>query len=303
MNFQKLHINTNNFNFDKCLDLQFPNEQNNNEVNNLESTYLNMIIKNQIDPNLFSLNPQNFLELYTKNNTNNQIEYTRINPFQENDSLLLNYGKKLNNLINISNNLLLKKKKREKKEKKKTKNHIHTKFATDNLYRKCRSLVLNYTLEYLNYQIKKIYEGNIGNGINIKKLLDINQEQKSQNTIKEFNDLKNKTLKEIFSSIISTKYTSYLPNHNELIIHKALMDKDENKRKKFTKLFNLTFADCIQKFLGNDNSEDSEGFQLFDNIKYKLKETNEYIIKIKEALIKFGKKKEHFKRKIKKIKK
>ena len=163
--------------------------------------------------------------------------------------------------------------------------------------------MLNYTLEYVNYQIKKIYEGNIGNGINIKKLLDVNQEQKSQKTINEFNNLKNKTIKEIFSSAISTKYTSYLPNHNEMIIQKALTDKDEKKRKKFNKLFNLTFADCIQKFLGNDNSEDSEGFQLFDNIKYKLKETNEYINKIKESLVKFGKKNERFRKKIKKIKK
>ena len=303
MNFQKLHINSNNFTIDKCLDLQNQNEQNNNEIFNLESTYLNKIIKNQLDSNLLSINPQNILELYQKNNANNQFDFTILNPFQDNDSLLLNYGKKLNNLINISNNLLMKKRRKERKVKKDKNSHIHTKFASDNLQRKCKSLVLNYTLEYVNYQIKKIYEGNIGNGINIKKLLDVNQEQKSQKTINEFNNLKNKSIKEIFSSAISTKYTSYLPNHNEMIIQKALTDKDEKKRKKFNKLFNLTFADCIQKFLGNDNSEDSEGFQLFDNIKYKLKETNEYINKIKESLVKFGKKNERFRKKIKKIKK
>ena len=299
MNFQKLHINSNNFIFDKCLDLQNQNEQNNNEIYNLESTYVNKIIKNQLDSSLLSINPQNILDLYIKNNTNNQIDFTLFNHFQDNDS----YGKKLNNLLNLSNNLLMKKRRKGRKEKKNKNSHIHTKFASDNLQRKCKSLVLNYTLEYVNYQINKIYEGNIGNGINIKKLLDINQEQKSQKTLNEFNNLKNKTIKEIFSSTISTKYTSYLQNHNEMIIQKALTDKDEKKRKKFNKLFNLTFADCIQKFLGNDNSEDSEGFQLFDNIKYKLKETNEYINKIKETLIKFGKKNEHSKKKIKKIKK
>ena len=38
-------------------------------------------------------------------------------------------------------------------------------------------------------------------------------------------------------------------------------------------------------------------------IKYKLKETNEYINKIKESLVKFGKKNERVRKKIKKIKK
>ena len=293
MNFQKLNINSNYY---------LPDQIRNNDVYNIESSYNDRVYQNSLEFSSYSYNPQNMPELITNHNSSH-INYIKYCPSIDNSysNQIIDYGKQINNLINLNNNLLIKKRKLE--EKKENNNHKHTKYSSDNLQRRCKSLVLSNTLEYLNYQIKKIYEGNIGNGIHIKKLLDINQEQKSQNTIKEFNDLKNKTLKEIFSSIISTKYTSYLPNHNELIIHKALMDKDENKRKKFTKLFNLTFADCIQKFLGNDNSEDSEGFQLFDNIKYKLKETNEYIIKMKEALIKFGKKKEHFKRKIKKIKK
>ena len=237
MNFPKLHINLNNFNYEKCLDLLIQNESYNNEGNNLESSYLNKIVKNQIDLNLGPYNPQNILEFYTKNNFNNQVDYTRLNPLQENDNQLLDYGKKLNNLINISNNLLLKKKRRGNKEKTIKSSHTHTKFASDNLQRKCKSLVLNYTLEYVNYQIKKIYEGNIGNGINIKKLLDINQEEKSYNTVNDIKMFKNKTIKEIFSSVISSKYTSYLPNHNKIVIERALTDKDENKRKKFNKLF------------------------------------------------------------------
>ena len=83
------------------MDLQNQNEQNNNEIFNLESTYLNKIIKNQLDSNLLSINPQNILELYQKNNANNQFDFTILNPFQDNDSLLLNYGKKLNNLLNF----------------------------------------------------------------------------------------------------------------------------------------------------------------------------------------------------------
>jgi len=39
-------------------------------------------------------------------------------------------------------------------------------------------LVISYCIEFLNFQIKKIYHNNIGEGICMKKILDINQFQK-----------------------------------------------------------------------------------------------------------------------------
>ena len=77
----------------------------------------------------------------------------------------------------------------------------HTKYSIDNMQRRCKSLILNYTLEYLNYQIKKIYNGNIGNGIYIRKLFDINQEQKANNSVDYVRNFMNKTVKEIFDNI------------------------------------------------------------------------------------------------------
>lgn len=287
MNFPKLRINSNNFYYEKCLDLLIQNEPANNEAYNMDSSCYNRIIKNTVDLNLTSYNPQNILELYSMNNSY-QLEYTRPSPIPDNDNQLLDYGKQLNSLINLNNNFLIKKKKRPKKNRNIKRNPKHTKFSSDNLQRKCKNLVLAYILEYVNYQIQKIYEGNIGNGIHIKKLLDINQEQKAPNTLNHLKSFKNKTIKEIFSTVISKRYTSYLPNHNEIIINRILTEKDENKRKKFNKIFNLTFSDCIQIFLGNNISEDYEGFPNFDNIKYKLKGTKEYINKIKEFLYKIG---------------
>ena len=79
-----------------------------------------------------------------------------------------------------------------------------------------------------------------------------------------------------------------LPNHNQIVINRALNEKDEIKREQFKKLFNLTFADCIQKFIGNDNSEDSEGFQKFDHIKNKLNEDKEYLEKLEQFLKEFA---------------
>ena len=145
---------------------------------------------------------------------------------------------------------------------------------------------MTYALEFLNYQLRKIYSQNIGNGIHIKQLLDINQEQKTNNSINYMRNFLTKSLKEIFSAKISSKYTSFLPNHNEIIIKRALNDKDENKREIFNKLFNVTFIDCLKKFIGNKNDE-FDGFPLFDEIKLNLDEDDENLEKIKESLINY----------------
>ena len=93
------------------------------------------------------------------------------------------------------------------------------KFSNDNIIRKCKNLVLTYSLEFLNYQLRKIYSQNIVNGIHIKQLLDINQEQKTNNSLNYMRNFLNKSLKEIFSVKISSKYTSFFPNHNEIKEH------------------------------------------------------------------------------------
>lgn len=159
-----------------------------------------------------------------------------------------------------------------------------------NIIRKSKNLVLDYTLKYLNSQIKEIYEGDIGEGIYKKELLDINSEQKSDNKINSIRNFLNKTLKEIFSVNISERYTSYLSNHNEVIIKRLINENDINKREKFNKLFNLTFSDCLKLFIDDKNTEDFkgvEGFPKFSEIKTELNEDEKYLNKIKDFLINF----------------
>ena len=155
------------------------------------------------------------------------------------------------------------------------------------MIRICKNLVLTYTLKFLNEQIKKIYNGFIGEGILIKKLLDITQEEKTDNKIESIEIFFQKTLKEIFSVNISKKYTSYLPNHNEIIIGKLLSEKDEIKRKKFEKLLNLTLSDCFNLFIGNNHSDDFQDFPIFENIREDLKWSEKYLDKIKLFLFNF----------------
>ena len=77
-------------------------------------------------------------------------------------------------------------------------------------------------------------------------------------------------------------------NHNKILISRLLNEEDIEKREKFQKIFNLTFADCIQLFLGNNNKYiEFEGFPVLDEIKDELNEDNEYLEKIKNFLLNF----------------
>ena len=190
------------------------------------------------------------------------------------------------NFHELKSNLIIKQKKVGRKRKLDYEdNH---KITNDNMIRKCKHLVINNCIEFLNFQIKKIYHNNIGEGILIKKILDINQIQKSDNKLESTKLFLNKKLSEIFSVDISSKYTSFLPDHNKILISRLLNEEDIEKREKFQKIFNLTFADFIQLFLGNNNKYiEFEGFPVLDEIKDELNEDNEYLEKIKNFLLNF----------------
>ena len=160
----------------------------------------------------------------------------------------------------------------------------HTKYAGDNLRRKIKRYILNYALEFINKKIKQIYQEKIGVGIFKKELLPINNCIKTNMKIEYNMNLLNKTLGEIFSDNISYRYTNYCKNHNKIIIDLLLHDKDENIALYFQKLFNITFLQCLEKFSGNDEIKELDGFTKFSEIKEKLPNESEYIEAFKNYL-------------------
>ena len=162
----------------------------------------------------------------------------------------------------------------------------HTKFSSDNLQRKCLTIILNNTLEFINNRIKKIYKGNIGNGMNCKKLLNV-QLKSNLFTINFIKNLLHKTLGEIFSDNIRIRYTNYIPDYNFLMIKKLLNEKDQDKRIHLEKLFGITFLQCVKKFAELDNSEELDGFITFNEYKDKLNQEPEYLEALKDYLINF----------------
>ena len=162
----------------------------------------------------------------------------------------------------------------------------HDKYASDNLRRKAKNLVIDYALEFINEKIRMIYKGNIGNGMNKKVLLALNQDFKSDTSIENNKNFLYKTLGEIFSSNISTRFSDYYPEYNKNIIQRLLNEKDENKRLAFKRLFDIQFLQCIEAFCGNDDCEELKGFKKYRDIKKNLEEKHEqkYIEKLENFL-------------------
>ena len=154
-----------------------------------------------------------------------------------------------------------------KKENKSETKTEHNKYSDDNLRRKCKHYILKYLLEFINKQIKEIYEGNIGNGIFKKELQTLNQTQKFNATINFNKDFLKKKICDIYSVDISGRFTTYPPYHNKSLIKNLMNEKDEKKRKFFKKLFNLNFIDCLKHFRGEVIIDELKGLKCLNDIK------------------------------------
>ena len=182
--------------------------------------------------------------------------------------------------VNNSSNTVLNQK------RKNNSNGKHNKFSEDNLQRKCITIILNISLEFINKRIKQIYNGNIGKGVNCKELLSINMKPYFY-TVDFIKSLLHKTLGEIFSDKISMKYTNYLSNYNILMIKSLLNEKEQDKNQYLEKLFGITFIQCVKKFVGIYNSEELEEFITFNEYKEKLNEDSNYLKILKNYFINF----------------
>ena len=157
---------------------------------------------------------------------------------------------------------------------------VHDRYSDDNIRKKCKNMILKYALEFLNQKIKEIYKGDIGKGKFKKKLKILNQEKKVKLSLNNEKLFLEKTLGEIFSENISARFSNYPSNHNKLLIESLLKEKDDEKRKYFIKLFNLTFLECLNYFRGGESyKSELDGFKKFSSIKETLivKDGKEYV--------------------------
>lgn len=206
-----------------------------------------------------------------KPNNNNIIFPNPINKKKINGNILEN------EIITEKENLsqTLTKKALGRKRKNSKEKGVHNKYCEDNIIRKIKSTILLHLLDFINSVINKTYEGEIGKGFFKKELKKISQRQIVD--IKGNKLFLIKSLKEIFSDDISSKYTNFPPNQNRKIIEDLLNEEDLEKKNKFQRLFSLTFLNCLEHFRGTKTFIELEGFENYDNKEEKFCDDKEYL--------------------------
>lgn len=159
------------------------------------------------------------------------------------------------------------------------------KFSKNNLLCRVKRIIFDSILNYDNYIISKTYDNNIGKGLNIKKLLKNNHLQiKCSGT--EFNkELLQKTQGEIFSSDITTKFTTYPIDHNKQLIEKLLNENNREKREIFQNLFSKTLLECIEHLIGKKEYKDLEGLENFFEDEINKKSLNKKNLELLKHII------------------
>ena len=148
----------------------------------------------------------------------------------------------------------------------------------DNIRRKIKHLITKILLKFINEKIKEIYHSSVGRGVFIKQLVIINQKQIDNATVLFNKDFLKKSIGDIFSVEISTRYKNYSSSHNKnLIDYLKNEEEDDNKRNYFNKLFNLTFMDTLDHFRKKKVIEELNGMQTFDSIKQGFKDDEDYL--------------------------
>ena len=262
-----------------------------NDDENYQSFLFKIPLDDDYKPNLIIDNEKINNKIENENgNGNKEIKIecikTEQSSNQRKEEVILDVkkGKKKENGKEANKKSLLGRKKKGSNE---TGNH--NKYSEDNVIKKIKTHLLTILYKFINDVIKKVYNGNIGHGILQKQLLKINQNQVivSKNN-KQF---LNKTLKDIFSEDISTKYSTYSLSHNKELIKNLLNETDEEKRIKLNKLFNLTFIECLRHFRGSEFIEELRGLdslesvlKKFENDKDYLDEFNGYCFKFEEVI-------------------
>ena len=273
---QECHIQTSN-------DFSSINELNIRNLNNFQNENNAAIFNNNIQSSLLKNNINKYKELeiidkIAKSHPNeyliNKLKLKSIKKKKVYFKIIKNSISEINQ-IEENNYLLQKKCGRRKKEDKSFR--VHDKFVDDNVRRKCKHLILDSIREFINKKINIIYDGNIGKNIFKKEILVLNNRQKVDSTINYNKNFLLKTIGEIFSDKISTRFTNYPPDHNKLVIKGLLNEEDEDKRKYFNKLFNLTFLQCLKHFREENFIEELKGLKNLREIIQESDYEKEYI--------------------------
>ena len=255
--------NVNNKNIKSFFDI--PNF---NMINSSQKSYNNYPLF--ISPNFSIFNINNLIT--TQNQKINEIEKEESTmPIEKNTFFINQLNKedkneqkeKLKNGIDSIDNKIENKEMLNKKRKANNKNEHQSQFASDNIIKKIRIMILNAIIKFINEKLKIFFNNDLGKGICIKQLLPINKTILSHSSVEYDKEFLNKKLKEILSPI-SNKYTNALNTKNKDLIQDLI--NLEDKGKYFQELFDLSFLDCLKHISGTKYSDLLNDLPNIDNI-------------------------------------
>ena len=176
------------------------------------------------------------------------IDKNKIKDLNKNNNAKINETFPQNNNLNI----MVKLTKRGRKLKNSNEERNHNKKTFDNLLRRIKHCLLKGLKVLINKKIKDVFQND--EKLSSLKILTLDQKQ-SNNSRVEFNRLFiHKSIKDIFSGKLTTKYKRKdLEKNNEESIKTLLSVKDIEKRNIFENIFNLEFIDVVNFIVGKRN--------------------------------------------------
>jgi hypothetical protein len=236
-----------------------------NMINSSQKSYNNYPLF--ISPNFSIFNINNLIT--TQNQKINEKEESTM-PIEKNTFFInqLNKEDKNEQKEIIDNNKIENKEMLNKKRKAYNKNEHQSQFASDNIIKKIRIMILNAIIKFINEKLKIFFNNDLGKGICIKQLLPINKTILSHSSVEYDKEFINKKLKEILSPI-SNKYTNALNTKNKDLIQDLI--NLEDKGKYFQELFDLSFLDCLKHISGTKYSDLLNDLPNIDNILIQVK--------------------------------
>ena len=151
--------------------------------------------------------------------------------------------------------------------KNETKNKENThKYNDPYLRKRCKRILLDCLLKFINNKIRELYNGIIGDGISKKELKILNYKANSDISIKKNKEFLYKPIGDIFSDTITTRITTLFQSHNHDLIKNLLNEKDIEKNDYFNRLFNLKFSECLDHFIGKEWHEELNGMEQMNDV-------------------------------------
>ena len=198
--------------------------------------------------------------------------------------------------IKVRKNILSKRPFKEKKKIGRKKKEFeglgqHNKFSDDNIINKIKHAILQKARIFINQKIKTLCVNEDGKILQKNVLFKLKQNQLESSKSAYDKEFLRKTLGEIFSQEISSKYILHPSTHNKNLIESLMDDKNEKNKTIFCRIFNLTFVECLEHFRGSKKFEVLEGINnLEDYLKEKnFEEDKEYCILFKYFVNNFEK--------------